>query len=67
MNEIILDSFPFELNRDALLENLRIRPDSARVAEFDEFLNQAQAVARPKVIYKVAYIDEKVHDEYKGG
>lgn len=59
MTTYILDTFPFNFDREALLEGLRIRPGTSRAEEFDEFLVQAQATAQPKVIYRVAFIDEK--------
>lgn len=62
MSIYILNSFPFQFNREGLHEALRIRPDTGRAEEFDEFLLQAQATARPKVIYRVAFIDEKGAD-----
>ncbi len=62
MSIYILDSFPFQFIREALHEELRIRPDTGRAEEFDEFLLQAQATARPKVIYRVAFINDKGTD-----
>jgi hypothetical protein len=59
MNTFILNSFPYQFDREALLASLRIRPVTYQAEEFDQFLLRAEGVARPKVIYKVAFIEEK--------
>ena len=59
MTSIILDDIAYQPDPAVLLESLRIRPGSSREQEFDGFLEQALAIARPKVIYKVAFIEEK--------
>ena len=59
MTSIILDDIAYQPDSAAMLESLRIRPGSSRELEFSEFLEKALSIARPKVIYKVAFIDEK--------
>ena len=56
---IVLDAIDFQPNPAELYEMLRLRPGSSRAAEFDHFLEQGLQIARPKVIYKVAFIEEK--------
>lgn len=59
MTPIILNDIAYQPDPAAMLESLRIKPGSSREQEFAEFLEQALAIARPKVIYKVAFIEEK--------
>ena len=55
----LLDSVPFKPDVEGLRETLRLRPGSSQAEEFDRFLEQARSIARPKVVYKVAFIEEK--------
>ncbi len=59
MTLIVLNSIPFSPDLDTLQETVRVRPGSSRSDEFLEFFNQAIKIARPKAIYKIAYIEEK--------
>ena len=59
MTSIILNNITYQPDPAAMLESLRIRPGSSREQEFQEFLEHALEIARPKVIYKVAFIEEK--------
>jgi len=55
----VLDSIPFKPDLLSLQEALRIKPGSTRSEEFLEFVKQAQKFARPKAIYKIAFVEEK--------
>lgn len=55
----VLDSIHFQPDAQSLMESLRIRPGNSQQEEFLAFLAEAQEVACPKVIYKVAFIEEK--------
>lgn len=59
MDAVILDEIPFQPDVDALRGALRIRPGSANAAEFDHLLDEALALARPKALYRLAFIEEK--------
>jgi len=59
MNLTILDAIPFQLDRAALLKRLRIKDDSPYLADVQRLADEAQAIARPKAFYKVAFIDAR--------
>lgn len=62
MEPIILDAIPFEPDMGALCARLRVRPDSDDGADLARLLDQARAVARPRALYGVAFIDARSDD-----
>ena len=56
---IVLDDIPFQPNMDSLKRKLRIREGSSSVEKLERFVSDAQAIARPKALYKVAFIESK--------
>jgi len=59
MNDIILDRIPFEPEFSPLLKTLHIREGSQDEADFKSLLKEAQEIANPKAIYRMAYIEAK--------
>ena len=59
--EAITD-IPFELDTEALCSSARIDPESGEAAEFLDLVARARKVARPKALYKEAYIEETAED-----
>lgn len=57
MDSIILDRLPFHIEAEPLQQKLRIRPGNER--EFRRLLAEGEAIARPKAIYKLAFIEAK--------
>jgi hypothetical protein len=55
----VLDSVNCLPDPQSLLDALRIHQGSSQQDEFLDFLEKALVVARPKVIYKVAFIEDK--------
>ena len=55
----LIDSVPVKLSVEQALSRLHMDEDSKYAGEIRELVNQVQAVARPKVIYDVRYIDQK--------
>jgi hypothetical protein len=62
-DETLLDFIPFIPDIPPLHRRLRIKPGSAAEEEFADLLAQAQAVARPRALYRPAYIDERGSDD----
>jgi hypothetical protein len=62
MSLTILDQISFKPDMSLLRERLRIKDGSRYVARLEALAEEAQAVARPKALYKVALIDEKGPD-----
>jgi hypothetical protein len=58
----ILDEVPFAPSWNALAKRLRIKEGSREVAELQAILDEAKTIARPKVLYRLAYIDAKGED-----
>jgi hypothetical protein len=56
---IILDNIRFQPDMDALKKKLRIKEGSSSVEKLEHIVSDAQAIARPKVLYKVAFIESK--------
>ena len=59
MDQVIIDPLPFHIKVGPLQAKLHVRPGSSGETELRQLLDAAQAVARPKVIYKLAFIDAK--------
>ncbi len=55
----ILSDIPFVLDFDALLRRLRLQPDSADSKQLRRMADCAQEIARPKAMYRLAYVDDK--------
>ena len=62
MTTEIIDNIPFHLDLALLQENLRIKTGSSYVGRLESIAAEAQAIARPKALYKVALVDEKGDD-----
>jgi len=56
---VVLDHIPFEADERALSERLRIDVDSEQADELAMLLDQARAIARPKGLYRIAFITQK--------
>ena len=57
-----LTDIPFTFNTDQLSEQLRIKAGTDHAKVFEELVSTVQAIAQPKALYKVAFIDEKGKD-----
>ncbi len=58
----VLDEIAFHPSFDALTKRLRIKEGSRHIPEFTEIFEAARTIARPKAMYKLAFIDEKTDD-----
>jgi len=58
----ILDDIPFKIELDQLAKTLRVKEGSEQRAKLKNFIADAQALAKPKVVYKIAYIEAKEED-----
>lgn len=57
MNAFILRDIPFKLNQKALMKKLRVKPEAHYADEFRGLADEAQAVARPKALYRTSFVD----------
>jgi hypothetical protein len=59
---VILDAIPFQPNLDALATSLRLRQGSRHADQLRELAGAAQAIARPKALFKAVFIEERGDD-----
>ena len=57
MNNILLDTIPYTPSLPDLMKKLHIKPDSPNANELQAMLRNAQAIARPKAVFKIAFIE----------
>ena len=58
-DRVVLDPLPFQVDFAALQLSLHIRPAGEAEADLQRMVDVAQSIARPKAIYKLAFIDAK--------
>jgi hypothetical protein len=62
MEAVVLDEIPFQLDPAALREMFRIKQGSRYIQELEGIAAEAQAIAGPKAMYRVAGIDSLGQD-----
>lgn len=62
MDTTILDHISFEPDSETLAANLHVRPDSPFFESIVTFCQEAREIARPKCVYRVAFIEERGDD-----
>jgi hypothetical protein len=62
MTQMILDHIRFQLDLDNLMRMLHVKADSARADDFKRLADEAQAIARPKALYRLAFVEFKGDD-----
>lgn len=63
----VLNQIPFAVDVEALLKSLRIPPAGDRAREIRRMAKAAQAIARPKAVYDICYIERKAEDSVRFG
>jgi hypothetical protein len=59
-NIFILDEIPYQPNLSALIKRLRVKVGHANA--LTQLVTEAEAIAKPKAMYKLAFIEEKNKD-----
>ena len=62
MDLVVLDSIPFELPLDSVLSKMHTAKDSPFAEGISKMVAEAASVAKPKAVYKPAFIEEKGED-----
>jgi hypothetical protein len=62
MDSIILDRLPFELDAAKLMRALHVREGSSNAAEVGRLVAEAQAIGRPRALYKIAFVEARGDD-----
>jgi hypothetical protein len=63
MEDTVFENIPFQLDIDALRQQLRIKEGSANEEDLIAFGKEAESVARPKALYRVVYFDTLDDDQ----
>ncbi len=59
LEPIILDTIPFQADLPALMQAMRIKPDSPYARQFEALAQEAQTIARPKAFFKMVFVDSR--------
>ena len=62
MDQIVLDNISFQPELDSLMKMFHVREGSSSARELKRIAGDAQAIAKPKAVYKVAFIESKGED-----
>ncbi|HQE93921.1 MAG TPA: vitamin B12 dependent-methionine synthase activation domain-containing protein [Anaerolineae bacterium] len=62
INGSMIDAIPFRLDLAGLMKRLRLKEGSPYLTELRRLRDEAESIARPKALYKVAFIDAKGDD-----
>lgn len=59
MDAVMLDEIPFQIDLGLLMKKLRVRPEQSYAEDVKRLAAEAQSIARPKALYKVAFIESR--------
>jgi len=62
MERIVLDDIRFDLNLEALARHVHIEGDESDMHQLAQLGAEAEAIARPKAMYGVAFIEDRGED-----
>jgi len=62
MEPVILSNIPFNVNIELLMKRIRLKKDNSHADDFRHLVEEAQAIARPKAMYRPVYIESKDDD-----
>ncbi|MEL7566673.1 MAG: vitamin B12 dependent-methionine synthase activation domain-containing protein [Dehalobacterium sp.] len=60
--ETIIKHLPCEINRERLFKYLHLNPNASYIKRVDKMIEEALKVGKPKIAYKLAYVDSKGED-----
>jgi hypothetical protein len=63
MDPRVLDTIPFKIHVEQLSKKLRIKDGSAHVGKLQRLVDEAQAIGKPKALYRAAFIESKKEDQ----
>jgi len=59
LDTVILDDIPFQVDVGDLMNKLRVKEGSGRADDLRRLVETAQAIGKPKALYKVAFVESK--------
>jgi len=60
MDAVVLNDIPFHIDMGLLMKKLRVRPEQSYAQDVKRLAEEAQSIARPQALYKVAFIESRV-------
>jgi hypothetical protein len=61
----VLDAVPFSIEMDSLAKQMRIKEGSGHLEKLEKLAGQARAAAKPKAVFREAYIEERTDDRVR--
>lgn len=62
MDTILLDKIPAKIEAENLMKRLHVRPASPDAQELASMVDEAARIARPKALYRLAFIESKADE-----
>jgi hypothetical protein len=62
MECMILEASPFDIDLEPLKKNLRVKEGTEMAGKLEGMVGEARKIARPKVCYRVAFVESKGDD-----
>jgi hypothetical protein len=62
MDQVVLDHISFQPELDSLMKMFHVREGSSSAEQLKRIVGDAQAVAKPKAVYKVGFVESKGDD-----
>jgi hypothetical protein len=62
MECMILEATPFDIDLEPLKKNLRVKEGTEMAGKLEGMVGEARKIARPKVCYRVAFVESKGDD-----
>jgi hypothetical protein len=59
MERIVLDPLEYRIDRSSMLARLRLKEGSGRAEKVEGLIREAEAVAHPRAIYRMAFIESR--------
>ena len=67
MNTVSLKDISFEPELGSVLQKLRVKEGTGSARSVERLLKEAEAVAKPKALYGVAYVDQRAEESVEVG
>jgi hypothetical protein len=62
MDAVVLDDISFQPEFESIARRLRVKEGSANASELQRLVEEAQAVARPRALYRVVYVESRAEE-----
>jgi len=59
MEQVVLDPLEYRIDRQSMSERLRLKAGSGQMEEVERLIREAEAVAHPRAIYRMVFIESR--------